>query len=686
MKMPQVKQDYYPMKGGLDLLTPAIQLFPGKVFDAQNYEPEISGGYKRIYGYERFDGHTSPTAATYSLISITLSGTIAVGDTVTGATSGATGKALGLFNSNQDLILGRVTGTFVSGENLQVSAATQAVSTSTATVGGSGSPSNDADYTLLAANDLRTSISAVPGSGRIRGIWVFGDVVYAFRDNAGGTAGDMYKSTASGWSQVTFGSEFTFSTGVLAPTVGQTIKGATSGATGVVTAVLLRAGAWSGTGVGSIVYTVTAGTFSSGELIKDNALATTYCTTTSVGAAITRAAGGSMEFVTANFTGSTATKKMYGCDGVNKAFEFDGTTYVPIRTGMTTDTPTHIQAHRNYLFLSFLGSVQYSALGAPYSWTAVLGAGEIATGDYVTGMIPQGGTGSGSSMAIFTSGKTFMLYGSSSSDFQLVISTFDLGYSAFTAQPVGNNTFGLTARGVQSLITTLTYGDFEYASITHLIQSLITAKRGLETASSSSQIKNQYRLFFNDNTGIVVGLTGGAVDGIMYLNYGRVVRCITTATLSTGEEVTYFGSDDGYVYRDNIGTSFDGETIEAWIRPAFNNLKSPRLRKRFRRAVFEVKAEGYAQVNVAYDLGYGSPNVNPSAIASDTPLIGGGGYWDQFTWDQFTWDTQIFADPSISIEGTEKNISFFFYSNRAQDKSHTVQGVTLLYSERRVER
>ena len=39
------------------------------------------------------------------------------------------------------------------------------------------------------------------------------------------------------------------------------------------TAVLLRAGAWSGTGVGSIVYTVTAGTFSSGELIKDNALA-----------------------------------------------------------------------------------------------------------------------------------------------------------------------------------------------------------------------------------------------------------------------------------------------------------------------------------------------------------------------------------------------------------------------------
>jgi len=686
MKMPTVKQDYYPMGGGLDLLTPAIALSPGKCFDCQNYEPEISGGYRRIDGYERYDGQTSPTAASYAVMTIAMTGSIAVGNTVTGASSGATGKCLALDTGNTNLVLGRLSGTFTVGENLNVGGTPQATAVTTASVNGASSSSDDADYTLLAANDIRADILVVPGSGQIRGVWVYNDILYAFRDNAGGTAGDMYKATSSGWVKITFPSEFTFSTGTIAPTLGQTIKGATSGATGVVTAVLLRAGAWSGTGVGSIVYTVTAGTFSSGELIKDNALAVTYCTTTSAGAAITRAAGGSMEFVNANFTGSTATKKMYGCDGVNKAFEFDGTTYVPIRTGMTTDTPTHIQAHRNYLFLSFLGSVQFSALGAPYSWTAVLGAGEIATGDYVTGMIPQGGTGSGSSMAIFTSGKTFMLYGSSASDFQLVISTFDLGYSAFTAQPVGNNTFGLTARGVQSLITTLTYGDFEYASITHLIQSLITAKRGLETCSTSSRLKDQYRLYFNDGYGLVVGLTGDNVNGLMVLNYGIPVRCITTQTLSTGLEVTYFGSDNGYVYKDNTGTSFDGSVIDAWIRPAFNNLKSPKLRKRYRRATFEVKATGYARVNITYDLGYGNPDMNQMVTRPDTTLTGNGGYWDQFTWDQFVWDTQVFAQPSISIEGTEKNIGFFFYSSRAQDKSHTVQGVILNWTPRRLER
>ncbi|MGK7534763.1 hypothetical protein, partial [Salmonella enterica] len=73
------------------------------------------------------------------------------------------------------------------------------------------------------------------------------------------------------------------------------------------------------------------------------------------------------------------------CDGVNKAFEFDGTNYIPIRTGMATDTPLHVIVHRFYLMLSFRGSVQVSAIGAPYSWTVVLGAAEIATGDDVTG-------------------------------------------------------------------------------------------------------------------------------------------------------------------------------------------------------------------------------------------------------------------------------------------------------------
>ena len=679
----KVEQSFFPLGGGLDLMTPPIALASGKVFDAQNYEPEVSGGYSRIDGYERYDGRTKPSSAGYWLLSANITGTVAVGNTITGLTSSATGKVLAIVGTT--LVLGRVTGAFVSAEALQVSAVTQATSTSASTASGESDPSDDADYVLLAANDYRNDILVVTGSGPIRGVAIYKDVVYAFRDNAGGTAGNMWKATSGGWTQITFQSEFTFTTGAIAPTVGQVIKGATSGATGAVIAVLLRTGAWSGSGVGSIVYQAVTGTFSSGELVKDNALAVTYLTTSSVGASITRLPGGRVEYVSDNFSGSTDTQKMYGCDGVNKAFEFDGTNYVPIRTGMATDTPSHIIVHRFYLLLSFRGSVQISALGSPYAWTVVLGGAEIAMGDDVTGFIPQGGNSTGAALGIFTKSRTFILYGTSSANFSLVASAGGIGYLAYTLQPVGTNTYGLTARGIQNLVATQNYGDFDFASISYLIQPLMFSKRGLEIASTSLRGKDQYRLFFSDGTGLAMGLTGNEPNGIMPLNYGRVVRCMTTQTLSNGIETTVFGSDDGYVYMDNLGTSFDGEPIEAWIRPAFNHTKSPQVRKRYRRAVFDIKPYGYSKVDISYDLGYANPNVSPPLAVTNNAFFGGG-FWDQFTWDQFTWDAKTIADISMSLTGTEKNISFLFYSNRAQDTKHTVHGLTIAYTPQRLER
>lgn len=681
VKISPPRVDYYAFGGGLDLVSPAIQMSPGKVFDSQNYYPEISGGYRRIDGYERYDGRPAPSSASYWVYPATITGTITVGATLTGATSGATARILGAFGST--LVLGRVTGTFTSTEALQISGVTVATAAGSIQMNGASDPSDDADYALLAANDLRTDIQQVPGSGPIRGVWVYNDVVYAFRDNAGGTAGNMWKATSSGWVQVQLGSEIQFTAATGQINVGDTIVGATSGATAQVLVPVLRTGTWTVSGVGTLVIGVTSGTFVSGELLKVGG--TAKATSSSAATAITRLPGGQLDMVNGNFTGLATGLKMYGADGVNLAFEFDGTNYVPLRTGMSVDTPAHIMFHKLYLFLSFSGSIQFSGIGDPHAWSVVVGAGEIATGSACTGFLPQGGTSSGAALAIYTRSQTYILYGSSKQDFVLTPSMFDLGYAAFTMQQVSNNAYGLTSRGVQALITTLTYGDFDYSSITHLIQPLMAAKRGMETASTTSKTLNQYRLFFSDGTGIVIGMTGDKVQGCMPLNYGKVVRCMSTHYITGGAEVCYFGSDDGYVYQDNIGTSQDGQPIEAWIRPAFNNLKSPQIRKRFLRAVFEVKTYGYSSIQIGNDLGYATPDLTQGVIQSKT-LVGAGGYWDQVVWNQFTWDTAVVATPGVSLDGTEKNISFLFYSNRAQDKAHTVQGVNLHYLPRRVER
>lgn len=682
LKLPEVKTDFYALTGGMDLETPPIVVEPGKCLDAQNYEPLTTGGYGRINGHERFDGQASPTAASYWLLSATITGAVTVGATLTGATSAATGLVLGVFGAA--IVLGRVTGTFVTAENLTISALAVAVSTSAALVNSASLPSDDADYRLLSANDWRTNILVVPGSGRIRGVWVYSDVVYAFRDNAGATAGAIYKATAGGWVLVGLGQEIQFTAAVGQINNADIITGGTSAATAVVVRTMLRTGSWTAAGAGTLIVATVIGTFVSGEPLK---VSTVIKATSGSGVTnITRAPGGQVECINANFTGSTATLRMYGVDGVNLAWEFDGATYVPIRTGMVTDTPAHVGYHRGYLMLSFLGSVQLSGIFNPYAWTAILGAAELATGDAVTGFVQQTGNYTGSSMAIFCKTKTFILYGTNPANFNLVNSIYDMGYAAGTMVPVSNNTFGLTPRGIQSLITTLNYGDFNYDAISFSIQSYMATKAGLETVATTSKTRNQYRLYFNDNTGLVVGLTGEKVNGIMPLNYGKVVRCICTATLSSGKEAVYFGSDDGYIYQDNIGTSFDGAPIEAWVRPVFNNLKSPQLRKRFRRAIFEVKSLGYSLVNATYDLGYSTPNILPADIQPGISLTGAGGYWGQFTWDQFIWSAQTYSASKLSIEGTETNISFLFYSNRAQDNAHVITGISLMYTPRRIAR
>lgn len=773
MSAPKIQQDFYPLQGGLDLLTPALLIDPGKCFDANNYEPQITGGYKRIDGYERFDGHPSPTSAQYAIMSIAQVKMPAVGDTLTGATSGATCRVL----QTSPLVVGRVVGTFSIGENVTDSSVLIGTVTSPPQIGGAPLPSDDSNYSLLAANDFRKNISAPPGYGPAWGVKLYKNVVYAFRNNADNTANFMYKATSAGWVQIQFGYEIqlqaliksgtvtvttanpavftwaahgmvngqpvTFSTTGVLPTgivanftyylvgattntfevssivggtpiavtaagsgtltctasgnniyAGNAITGATSGATATVAASLERSGSWLANLAGNLVVQSFTGTFLANEILTVGGimLANTASTTQQI---FRLPCTQTMEFCNINFTGSSTGQKMYGVDGVNPAFEFDGTVFVPLHTGSSPDTPSHVINFKEMLFLSIYGNLIISALGNPYNYDAINGAGDIGIGDSITGFVPNGGTYvTGSTMSIFTDQHLYTLYGSSTANFNLITSIWDMGYAPYTMQSVSNDTYGWTSRGIQALISTLTFGDFDYNSISHEIQTLINAKQGMACASTSLHQKDQYRVYFSDGTALAVGLTGDKPNGIMPLNYGVTVSCMCTDNLSSdgatggvqGAEVTYFGATNGFVYQDNIGTSQDGNPIEAWLRLSFNNSKSPRVRKRYRRAILEGTVAAYTQLNISYDLGYGNPSVQPSAPAADMPMNGSGGYWDQSTWDQVAWDSQVILTPNIAIEGTEKNISFLIYSNYAQYQSHTIQGITLIYSPRRLER
>lgn len=674
----QIRPDYIPMIGGLDITTPPYQRKPGVCRSAQNFEQTIYGGYRRIAGYEIFDGRPAPSDASYSIITATITGSASVGDTLTGATSTATGVIVAL--PGGAFVITKVAGTFQSGENLNVGGPTIAVSTSVAIANGASTSLLHATYLNLAADEYRADIGVPTGSGKILGGFYFNDVNYVFRNNAGGTAANLWKETTGGWSQVAFEYEVTYSVGSGAADV---VDGGTltqGGVTAVIRRVLVRTGSLAGgTAAGTMVIAAPAGgNFAAGAATVGGAGTLTLA---GVQTAVTLSPGGRFETIKENFGGAANTTRVYGCDGVNRGWEFDGSYFVPIPTGMTADTPTHVKAHKKHLFFSFAGSAQHAGPGTPYAWSPVLGAGELGMGDTITGFGGQPGDALGGALAIFTRNRLSILYGSSSADWNLVAYKDEIGAYAHTIQDVGFTMF-LDDRGITDMQTSQSYGNFAHNAVSNQIRDRVNEYRPSVIASSISRDLSQYRLFFTNNYAFYITVVGRKVIGIMPILFPDVVRCAWTAEKNDGNEVAFFGSDNGKVFQMEKGTSFNGADIEFSIDLAYNFQKMPRVEKGYKDATLEVSGTGYAAFSFGFSLGYGSTDTPQPALVSVTTNFSAV-YWDSFTWDAFIWDGVTLMPNSLDIDASAENISLAIQGSSDIYVPFTLTGAVINYAARR---
>ena len=489
-----VQSQAWALSGGLDLISPALQMPPGKAILAQNYECAMTGGYRRIDGYTIYDGRSNGTHL------------------------------------------------------------------------------------------------AVTGSGPIRGVWEYNNVVYAFRNNAGGSACVMHKSTSSGWAVV--------STPTLSP-------------------------------------------------------------------------NGNFEFINHNFTGHSGSLKMFGCDGINKAFQFDGTTLSFLTTGMTTDTPSHIGVHKNHLFLSFTGgSVQHSGVGNPASWSLVTGAGEIGIGTEVTGFSSM----KGDSLAITGRNQISILYGASASDWNLKLFSPAIGAVARTNGQMDSDLYFFNGDDLSSLTATQAFGDFESASVSAVVKPFIDARKNNTVGATVNRDKNQYRLFFDDKSVLVGTIINRQLVGFTTWRLEHTPSFITEK---------YMGCTDGSVmYMDN-GVSFNGTAIQSYLRLPFTSFNTPHRKKRFRKATLELEAGSQATLDYLADYDYGSGGSSSGAQAT---VYGGGGFWDVANWNNFVWSSAVVASAEAYLNGSGMNISLLIVHSSATDPAFTLQGVQLNYSLRGLNR
>lgn len=580
-------------------------------------------------------------------------------------------------------VLARVVGDFVDNEDLDQSSVTIAQANGIDSPDSASTDQLNNAYTALALADARTQIAAVPGSGRILGVVLYGGVVYAFRNNAGGTAAVMHRASSTGWQAITLSHKLRFTGGLPAGIAeGSTLTGATSSATATVRRVVIQSGTFAGSNAtGFVILSGVTGTFSNGENLQISA--TTRAVANGTSAQQTLAPNGHYEFRVHNFYGHTRSQRLYGVDGENRTFEYQSGAeefFCQIETGMVTDEPTHLAVHKERLYLSFQGgSLQRSGQGDPASWTVVTGAAEFALGEEIVGLLEE----VGATLFVFGRNRTKYLAGTAPSE---VLENFatETGAIEWTIQRIAQGMY-LDDIGLTSLAVSDRFGNYISNSVSELIQPLLEQQRQKAIASCILREKGRYRLFFDDNQFLSVGLRGTNVIGFMQCDYGRPVRCIYSGEDAAGKEMVVFGSDDGFVYHAERGTSFDGEPISAFMRTAFHFSGSPSRNKHYRRAQFNLTTKGPTTLKIGIDYSFADPDVSGDPI-KNLSLAGGGAFWNLFNWNEANWGTALVAPAIVDLEGEGLNMSFLFSHTSAVEQSHKLDGVTLHWSMRRLNR
>ena len=551
----------------------------------------------------------------------------------------------------------------------------------------SAASDDDHETYIRAAREARRAvIAAMPGSGDARGVWFYQGVVYGVRDNAGGTAGVMYKSSSAGLVEVDLGNQVDFDTGAVASFVeGETITFSPSGATAVVVALGITSGAFGGSDEAGQVYlkTVTGTITAADTMAGGTSSATANCN--SVLTAVTLPPAGKYEFRNYNFGGMIDTFYMWGVNGVGRGFRYDGTDFAFVHvTGLTDaqDKPQHLHPHLKQLFYSMNEQVQHSAPGLPMIWDAIVGASGLATGDIVTGMEDQ----PGGVLAILNRNRTYILYGKTVLDWDLKNFSLERGAIEWTIQDMGYSVY-YDDRGLASLRQTDEFGDFKQSSISETIDPLIQAQKSLVVDSVRVKSKSQYRVYFSDKTGIVARFARPNHPEYMPFALDHEVTCICAEEDTDGIERIFFGSTDGFIYEADSGESFDGELLEHYIRLAFCHCKTSRQKKRFHKATIQLDAPDLpASLKYTAEFSYGSTEVPAGSTVSPEIDRTGGGFWSEVNWGDFVWGAQIIGEAIAYIDGEGINISLQIRGTSNYERAHTLQSIVYNYSPRGLRR
>ena len=459
--------------------------------------------------------------------------------------------------------------------------------------------------------------NALSGSGNIRGIVRFGGAIIAAR----GT--HIYRSSGSGWTQLTDSTSFPASTATAK------VNGATSSTTTLVvdnnTGTILVGMVVTGTGISGTV-TVQTVTDQNNLVLSSSQSLSNNVDLTFTEKSPTIGGSGKVRFAEYNFTG---TDKLFIVDGNGKPYIFTGTSLAQ-QTSLASDFAgaDFVTVHLERLFVA-IGTTIICSGAASASSDNFSGSTSFEFDGTITDIITFR-----EQLIIFSQNGIKKLTGKTNSDFAILPITDDVGAIApDTVQEVGGDVMFLAADGLRLLGATERIGDFSLAVVSKSIQPEFSKFTANSTSFSSVTIreKSQYRIFgynagFTDDSALgIIGTQfasqGG--EGMAWAETRGINSFAATSSYDSETEFIYFANDDGYVYRLESGNSFDGSDISATYQSPFFPVNDPRIRKTFYKLILYTEPSGSVDTEVSLKLDFEKDlDFQPSSITFSSSAEG----------------------------------------------------------------
>lgn len=384
--------------------------------------------------------------------------------------------------------------------------------------------------------------------------------------------------------------------------------------------------------------------------------------------------------------------KLFLTDGINPAATYNGTTYTQVTHATAPAAPKFAAAFKSHMFLAGDPSEPFNLFfSAPLNETdfsPANGAGVINVGFDIVQIKPFRDT-----LYIFGKNAIKALQGSNISDFVVSEVTTNLGCVASdSVVELGGNLLFLGPDGFRPVAGTNKIGDVDLETISKQIQFTINAilqelvAEDLDPELVSSVVlrkKSQFRFFTpTDGTfGLIGGLrqreSGFAFEYSQL--FGISATCATSGYVGV-DEIVIHGDASGKVYRQETGSSFDGQPILSVYQTPYYYFEDPTVRKNFYNVTTFLRSEGVASIalSVSYDFDDSQNVFNPANYTLTTS--GAAAYYNEAVYDAAAiYDGNPSPVEKTNIAGSGFSIAFKYVTNDT-NASHTVQGIVINYS------